>query len=70
MADKRKGIRIKNEETCRIIAELAAIQGVTKTEAVRLAVKERLERQRTSPGELPPTEKVDSVATKAESQQA
>jgi hypothetical protein len=51
MADKRKGLRIKNEETCRLIAELAALEGVTKTEAVLRALKDALARERPNPKE-------------------
>ena len=37
-------IYIKNEETCRLARELAALMGVTIERAVYIAVKERLER--------------------------
>jgi hypothetical protein len=46
MADKRWGLRIKDEETCRKIAELAALLGVTKTEAVNRALRNALARER------------------------
>ena len=39
-------LRIKNEETCRLAAELAELTGETKTEAITVALRERLERQR------------------------
>lgn len=34
---------IRNEKTCRLARELAALRGVTITEAIHFAVKERLE---------------------------
>ena len=46
MADKRKGLRIKDEETCRIITELAELAGITKTEAVKRALRNALARER------------------------
>ena len=46
MVDKRKGLRIKNEETCRLITELALLEGVTKTEAVTRALRSALARER------------------------
>jgi antitoxin VapB len=38
------GLNIKNAETERLIRELAAIEGESLTDAVTLAVRERLER--------------------------
>jgi antitoxin VapB len=38
------GINIKNEETERLIRELAQVTGEGQTEAVTVAVKERIER--------------------------
>ncbi len=38
------GLNIKNDETERLIRELAALQGESLTEAVTEAVRERLER--------------------------
>jgi hypothetical protein len=46
MADKRWGLRIKDEETCRKITELAALLGVTKTEAVNRALRNAIARER------------------------
>lgn len=45
------GLNIKNQETQRLVAELAALTGETKTAAIQQAVGERLERlkQRSSP---------------------
>ena len=39
------GLNIKNEETCRLAAELARLTNTTKTRAVRQALRERLERE-------------------------
>ena len=39
-------LNIKNEETCRLARELAELTGETMTEAVTVALRERLERQR------------------------
>lgn len=44
-----KSLRIKDEETCRLIHELAALTGETLTEAVRVAVREKLERELSRP---------------------
>jgi antitoxin VapB len=38
------GLNIKNEETHRLVAELAALTGESKTAAIQTAVLERLER--------------------------
>ena len=39
------GLNIKNEETCRLASELAKLTGTTKTGAIKLALRERLERE-------------------------
>ena len=39
-------LNIKNEETCRLAAELAGLTGETKTGAITAALRERLERER------------------------
>ena len=39
-------LNIKNEETCRLAAELAQLTGETKTGAITAALQERLERER------------------------
>ena len=39
-------INIKNEETCRLASELAQLTGDTMTGAITVALKERLERER------------------------
>ena len=39
-------LNIKNVETCRLAGELAHLTGETKTGAVTVALKERLERER------------------------
>jgi hypothetical protein len=38
------GLYIRDEETCRLTRKLAVLMGVTITQAVHIAVKERLER--------------------------
>ena len=38
------GLNIKNEEACRLASELARLTGTTKTGAITLALRERLER--------------------------
>ncbi len=42
------GLNIKDEETHRLVSELAQLTGETLTAAVRVSVKERIERQRRS----------------------
>lgn len=39
-------LNIKNEETCRLATELARLTGDTKTGAITVALRERLERER------------------------
>ncbi len=39
-------LNIKNEEACRLAAELARLTGETKTGAITVALRERLERER------------------------
>jgi antitoxin VapB len=39
-------LRIRNEEACRLAQELAAITGESLTDAVVIALRERLDRQR------------------------
>ena len=39
-------LNIKNEETCRLASELAQLTGETMTEAITVAIRERLERER------------------------
>ena len=39
-------LNIKNAETCRLAAELAELTGETKTGAVTVALRERLEREK------------------------
>jgi hypothetical protein len=52
MAKAPKSLRIKDEETCQMIRQLAALTGETYTEAVRVALKEALERSGSKPGAL------------------
>ncbi len=40
------GINIKNEETCELAVELAQLTGETMTGAITVALRERLERER------------------------
>jgi len=40
------GLNIKNEETCRLAAELAELTGDSMTGAITKALEERLERER------------------------
>lgn len=39
-------LNIKNEETCRLASELAQLTGETKTGAITVALRERLEREK------------------------
>ena len=40
------GLNIKNEVTCRLAADLARLTGETKTGAITVALRERLDRER------------------------
>ena len=40
------GLNIKNEETCRLAADLARLTGETMTGAITVALQERLEREK------------------------
>lgn len=44
------GLNIKNDETCRLASELAQLTGETKTGAITVALRERLERERRQRG--------------------
>jgi hypothetical protein len=48
---KPMAINIKNEETTRMVRELAALKGVSLVVAVSQAVQEKLEREKASKGE-------------------
>ncbi len=39
-------LNIKNQETCRLATELARLTGETKTGAITVALRERLDRER------------------------
>ncbi len=39
------GLNIKNDETCRLAGKLAQLTGETKTAAITIALRERLERE-------------------------
>ena len=43
-------LNIKNEETCRLAAELADLTGETMTGAMTVALRERLDRERRARG--------------------
>ena len=43
-------LNIKNEETCRLASELAELTGETKTGAITVALRERLEREQRERG--------------------
>ena len=43
-------LNIKNEETCRLAAELADLTGETMTAAMTVALRERLEREQRTRG--------------------
>ncbi len=43
-------LNIKNEETCRLAAELAELTGETTTGAITVALRERLEREKRERG--------------------
>ncbi|MCY3646126.1 MAG: type II toxin-antitoxin system VapB family antitoxin [Chloroflexi bacterium] len=45
-------LNIKNQETCRLAEELAELTGETKTRAITVALRERLERERHEREEL------------------
>ena len=40
------GLNIKNEETCKLAADLARLTGETMTGAITVALQERLEREK------------------------
>ena len=44
------GLNIKNDETCRLAGELARLTGDTKTGAITIALRERLEREHRARG--------------------
>ena len=45
-------LNIKNEETCRLAGELARLTGETMTGAITVALRERLERERSGEARL------------------
>ena len=53
MVESLMGLNIKNEETCRLVQELAQLTGESLTAAVTGAVKEKLSHLRDSPGTKP-----------------
>lgn len=44
--DISMSLSIKNDETCRLAGELARLTGETKTGAITIALRERLDRER------------------------
>lgn len=40
------GLNIKNDETCQLATELASLTGETKTGAITIALRQRLDRER------------------------
>ncbi len=46
-------LNIKNEETCRLVQELAQLTGESLTAAVTTAVKEKLAKERSQPKNRP-----------------
>jgi antitoxin VapB len=48
--DAKMGLNIKNPETCRLVEELAKRTGASMTEAITVAVRERLDRIRGEQG--------------------
>ena len=48
--EQRMSLNIKNDETCRLASELARLTGETKTGAVTVALRERLEREKRTRG--------------------
>ena len=42
---KHMGLNIKNDETCQLATELASLTGETKTGAITIALRERLDRE-------------------------
>ena len=43
---RQMGLNIKNQETCELAGELARLMGETKTGAITVALRERLDRER------------------------
>ena len=55
-------LNIRNKETEQLAAALASLTGETKTEAVRKALEERLERARRTRGKRRLVEEIDEIA--------
>ena len=55
-------LNIRNKETEQLAAALASLTGETKTEAVRKALAERLERTRRTRGKRRLVEEIDEIA--------
>ena len=54
-------LNIKNEETCRLASELAELTGETKTGAITVALRERLEREQCERGAEARTEELLAI---------
>jgi len=60
--DDSMALNIRNKETEHLAAALASLTGETKTEAVRKALEERLERARRTRGKRRLVEEIDEIA--------
>ena len=56
------GLNIKNEETCRLAADLARLTGETMTGAITVALQERLEREKRLRGADVRAQKLRAIA--------
>ncbi|MCY4382948.1 MAG: type II toxin-antitoxin system VapB family antitoxin [Nitrospinae bacterium] len=56
------GLNIKNDETCRLAGELARLTGETKTGAITVALRERLEREKRLRGADVRAQKMRAIA--------
>lgn len=54
-------LNIKNEETCRLAAELAELTGTTKTGAITAALRDKLEKERHARGAQKRREKMREI---------
>ena len=55
-------LNIKNEETCRLADDLAQLTGETKTRAITVALRERLDRERRCHGTEHRARKLRAIA--------
>ncbi len=61
------GLNIKNDETCRLAVELAILTGETKTGAITVALRERLEREKRRKGAETRTRELLAIAERCAS---